>query len=64
MTYNVFFNRDCMKFGIQNENGQQVLIKTKTKQERKDAKCYTKYKAVALRWCDRMNTGIYCEWTY
>ena len=62
--YTVFYNHDCAKYGLKDENGHQVLIKTKQGQKREDSKCYTKYKGVASRWCKNMNNGKYEEWTY
>lgn len=64
MTYKIFYNSDCCKYGIQNENGQQVLIRRHKGERSQDCFCYTKYRGVALRTLARLNEGQYSVFSY
>lgn len=64
MKYTVFFNRDCCKYGVQDENGCQVLIQKTDKQPREKCFCYAKYKGVAQKYCDKLNSKQYKVFTY
>lgn len=66
MKYKIFYNRDCMKYGVQKRitdymgtRYTQILIKGNKEvvpgaTGNKRVKCYTPYKAVAQRWIEQV----------
>lgn len=55
MRYRVFYDKDCMMYGVEKWNNQgkfwqQVLPPRKPQGARKGQSAYTCYKAVAERW--------------
>lgn len=64
MKYNVFYNPDCGKYGVEIGRRKQVLMVKNENEPIKKAKLYTKYKGVAEKWCENMNNGNWKEFSY
>lgn len=64
MKYTVFFNKDCCKYGVQDEQGRQVLICKHIDETISQCFCYSKYKAVAEKHAKKLNLGYYFVFSY